>query len=145
METPGASAAAAPPESWLSTIKKGVVGAIGEEKWKEEKHWTDFIVNVVLSFKDSEFDEDEIITAVAVLVSYGVRNENGLKGITGNPPDWRLFKDSLEGILPAICDRLYETAVFVKNDSEAGKPPEPKKQILKRVFDIDLLLSPLEV
>ena len=56
-----------------------------------------------------------------------------------------LFKDSLEGILPAICDRLYETAL-VNNDSEAaGTPPEPKKQMLNRDFDIDLLLSPLDV
>lgn len=90
------------------------------KKWKET-HWTDFIVKSVLSFIGSEFDQGEIVTTVAELVKYGFRNENGLKRIAGNPPNRNRFIESLKGILPAICEMLYETAIEVR------KPAEPPK------------------
>ena len=98
--------------TWLGTIKSKVQKTVGK-KWRKGR-WNDFLEEVALWLREEERrDDDDIVDTMAGLVKYGIKNEKYLISVAGKPPTSGELRKALkeEGILPAICDVLYEKYV----------------------------------
>jgi hypothetical protein len=103
-----------PRELWLDRIKDQVKDQVKQKlsgEWKEER-WTEFVKEVAwwLHSSRGEAGTHVAVGAATGLITYGVSNEEDLQHIAD---DKKEFRDELkaEGILPAICNSLFDEYV----------------------------------
>ena len=100
--------------TWLGTIKSNVQQKTSVEVWDDGSCWTPFLDEVALWLHGkAKRSKNEIVSTVAGLVKYGIKNEHDFINVAGKPAKRSDFSNKLEanGILPAICDVLYKKYV----------------------------------
>jgi len=97
-------------DEWLAQIEKSVEAKMGDQ-WRKGR-WSDFIKEVVWWLHEKERDDEDTIDAAMGLIKYGIKKKEDLVAVADNKKD---FRDTLEekGVLPAICDNLFNKYVPV--------------------------------
>ena len=80
------------------------------KRWKATM-WSDFLKHAVAFLLAKGRDQDDVVAAAVGLIVYGVTTEEDLQGVSGQPPDQKIFRDTLTadkyGVPAAICDMLF--------------------------------------
>jgi hypothetical protein len=113
----------AAPGADLEAVRVAVQAAVEKKEgnW-DPSDWSDFVVDVV-SFLLRRHKKQSFVVAAAVgLILFGVTTEEELQGVAGQPPDQKIFRDTLaeEGVPKAICDMLFGKYVSKKKRSASG-------------------------
>jgi hypothetical protein len=121
-------------DEWLAQIEKSVE-AKAEHLWKRER-WSEFVKEVVWWLhNDEERDDADTIEAAVGLIVYGIREKQDLIRVAGNPPNNEAFNRKLEakGVLPAICDILFDKYVAQQISTGVETIPEHMVPVLLRL------------
>ena len=115
-------------DEWLEQIEKSIKVKAGD-RWKSER-WSEFLKEVVWWLhNEMERDDDDTIDAAVGLITYGIKTKEDLIDAAENPPNSEAFNRKLktEGVLPAICDKLFKK--YVARQSSTGVETIPEHMV----------------
>jgi hypothetical protein len=113
--------------NWLAQIEPCVQAKVGDQ-WRSGK-WSEFVKDVAWWLhNEKERDDEDTIDAAAGLILYGIRGKQDLINVADNKKD---FSDRLEpkGVLPAVCDSLFNKYVASAQQSSAGVETIPEHMV----------------